>query len=351
MTTWSSRTSGPTSKSSSFYVVDSTDAGTPGAFQAGAAIEIYGTALGETLFGTAGINLIYGLGGSDVLFGDAGNDTLLGGTGNDELYGGAHDDSLAGDGGNDTMQGGEGTDSYDGGAGWDTVDFSDTAEGWVVYLEAQSAESSGGTVEQLTSIEALIGSQGDDELWGTDAGSDLAGAGGDDELIGGHGNDNFSGDGGDDVLLSGGGNDLLEGGSGNDILDGSEGRDTIVGGAGEDVLRSGEGSDDDILTGGADSDMFVLEFSRTDTRTVTVTDYTAEDDVSIEVRGLIMLHPQDFDSNEDGVVDQYDEAVRYINGNLEFEVSATSPNWNGGDAFAIFLGVSEIDADAFSTLI
>lgn len=320
-------------------------------YTAASAVEIYGTGLGETLFGTAGINLIYGLGGSDVLFGGSGNDTLLGGTGHDELYGGAHDDSLAGEAGNDTLQGGEGTDFYDGGAGWDTVDYSDSAEGWFIDLEAQTAESSGGTVEQLVSIEAVIGSQSADELRGNDNGCDLDGAGGDDMIRSGNGSDNLSGGDGDDVIRAWAGDDQVDGGAGDDLLNGHSGEDTIVGGAGNDTLHSGEGSDDDVLTGGAGGDMFVLEFSRTDTRTITVTDYSAADDVSIEVRGLYMLHPRDFDINEDGVVDQYDESVRYIDGNLVFEVSDKEGDaWGGGDAIAIFLGVSQIDADAFSTL-
>jgi len=78
----------------------------------------------------------------------------------------------------------------------------------------------------------------------------------DNELVGTAGNDLMFGLWGDDDMKGGAGNDLMFGGSGNDTMDGGEGCDIVVGGCGEDLAYGGLGNDyvlgqwgDDVLYG------------------------------------------------------------------------------------------------------
>ncbi len=116
----------------------------------------------------------------------------------------------------------------------------------------------------------LMGTDGDDRIYGGllddtlngGAGNDLLDGGGHNDLIvGGSGNDSLSGGGnqgmygddGDDLLIgSPADNPLMFGGAGNDSLKGLEGRDQLWGDAGDDLLIGGAG--DDVLLGGAGHD-------------------------------------------------------------------------------------------------
>ena len=118
--------------------------------------------------------------------------------------------------------------------------------------------------------DVLVGSNGNDRIWGRDGNDVLTGLAGDDRLYGGDGNDTldggdgkdrFDGGRGDDILDGGDGNDRLDGGRGDDILDGGDGNDRLDGGRGDDTLDGGDGDDeleggrgDDILDGGAGDD-------------------------------------------------------------------------------------------------
>jgi Ca2+-binding RTX toxin-like protein len=91
---------------------------------------------------------------------------------------------------------------------------------------------------------------------GTDGADNLTGTNKDDLINGGTGDDKLSGGAGNDKLLGGLGNDTLNGGAGDDILFGDEGNDTLLGGAGDDRLFGGTGFN--TLTGGAGRDVFGL---------------------------------------------------------------------------------------------
>ncbi len=120
------------------------------------------------------------------VFGGAGNDRLEGGRDADALFGGAGADVLRGGRGDDFLQGGRGSDVTDGGSGSDTASFADIgtsvtanlAEGTAVYLSPGGAT----IVDQLISIENLVGSSNDDVLAG-DRGNNV--------LTGGEGSDTF----------------------------------------------------------------------------------------------------------------------------------------------------------------
>ncbi len=71
-------------------------------------------------------------------------------------------------------------------------------------------------------------------------------------IVGTPGNDELFGTEGDDVIVGLAGNDLIRGGGGNDIICGGPGRDRLFGEAGSDILAGGAGRD--RLNGGTDSD-------------------------------------------------------------------------------------------------
>ncbi|HCK65085.1 MAG TPA: hypothetical protein DHW49_02365 [Anaerolineae bacterium] len=118
----------------------------------------------------------------------------------------------------------------------------------------------------------IVGTTGDDIIYGTNGADVIVGLGGNDVIYGGNGNDVICGGSGDDIieggngndtLIGGFGNDTLDGGNGNDSLTGNDGNDTLYGQNGNDVLSGDNGNDtlvghngNDTLTGGTGSDSF-----------------------------------------------------------------------------------------------
>lgn len=98
----------------------------------------------------------------------------------------------------------------------------------------------------------ILGGDGDDIIFGGRGNDIIFGGTGNDILSGGEGDDYLSGDDGDDILFGDAGNDQLFGGAGHDVLDGGEGNDYLDGGAGNDVLRDSLGRDANLGGGGDD---------------------------------------------------------------------------------------------------
>nr|WP_321237774.1 retention module-containing protein [uncultured Tolumonas sp.] len=151
---------------------------------------VYGTTGNDILTGGLGSDYIDGRAGSDILYGGDGNDTLLGGYGNDILYGGE---------GNDLLLGGFNNDILDGGNGTDTASFSDASAGVTVNLDTGIA-TDGSSLDTLTNIENIIGSQYNDSLTGDNGVNNISGGAGNDTLIGGLGNDILTGGTGADIF-------------------------------------------------------------------------------------------------------------------------------------------------------
>ena len=102
----------------------------------------------------------------------------------------------------------------------------------------------------------IIGTDGNDFLFGTEEDDLIMGKGGDDELQAGGGNDLLLGGEGNDNMNGGEGDDLLIGGEGNDIMGWTTGDDTLLGGDGDDFLSvwAIAGSDDVFISGGDGKD-------------------------------------------------------------------------------------------------
>ena len=179
----------------------------------------------------AGIQNVTGGAGNDLITGNANANVLSGGNGNDTFF------ATMGDG-NDTMNGGNA-------GGVDTVDFSATTGGAIITTVGSLGGLATGN-DVFTSIENIIGSQGDDTITFNGGINVLDGQGGNDTINAGAAND---------IVRGGSGNDTLNGEAGADTLDGEEGNDTLIGGAGNDTVDGGDGSDTVMYTIGDGADM------------------------------------------------------------------------------------------------
>jgi Ca2+-binding RTX toxin-like protein len=157
-----------------------------------AAIHLTGNDLANALVGNDGPNMLSGRGGNDQLSGGAGSDSLDGGAGDDRLNGGEGDDILLYTGGIDALNG-------DGG-GYDIADYSGFASAVLIDLEAATQYTRGtndlytgawASIGTVTGVERLIGTNGNDALFG-DANSNT--------IFYSGGLDNYDGRGGTDLL-------------------------------------------------------------------------------------------------------------------------------------------------------
>jgi Ca2+-binding RTX toxin-like protein/pimeloyl-ACP methyl ester carboxylesterase len=120
-----------------------------------------------------------------------------------------------------------------------TITATNSGHSAFLYLEVGETQHPSGGGETIT------GTNGDDNLIGTDFGDEISGGLGNDSLEGLGGNDSIYGGAGNDTLAGGGGNDRLEGGVGNDtyIYNPGDGNDTIFDNLGANILLIGEGID------------------------------------------------------------------------------------------------------------
>jgi len=298
---------------------------------------ILGTNFGDTIIGSADDNSVVGGSGddsfsggdgNDTLEGSAGDDTLDGGNNNDSLVGGTGDDSLIGGFGADTLLGGDdddilegeaGVDSMDGGDGNDIVTYANSANSVTVDLsigQALNDGTSSASVDFISNVETIIGSDNDDVIYGDNLANLLQGGLGDDIINGRGGLDTLDGGLGEDTVtyfdaLFGINADLggLEatddgntnrdiyvgiehvfGSAHNDVIAGNDGANELQGDDGDDTLRGGLGVD--TLDGGNDSD--TADYSAAGgpvnvdlTTNLTTDDGDGANDVLIDIEDII----------------------------------------------------------------
>jgi Ca2+-binding RTX toxin-like protein len=230
----------------------------------------------DSLFGNSGQDTLNGDNGDDTLDGGLGNDTLNGGLGNDTLIGGTNDDILNGGSGNDTFTGGANNDTFIGGGDFDSIVESSLSN---FTLTNTSLVGNGSDtlsdIDQVTLTGFLVNNQTFDASQFTVGSVTLNGGRGDDILKGGINGDTLSGGGDNDQLVGGAGDDFLKGDSGNDTLDG---------------FGKVRGTQNDILTGGAGADRFILgdavfgSYYLTDGK-ATITDYSKADQDVVQLAG------------------------------------------------------------------
>jgi hypothetical protein len=95
----------------------------------------------------------------------------------------------------------------------------------------------------------IVGTAGDDIIFGDDSRGGIPGTG-HDWIMGNGGNDTINGEAGNDIIIGGNGDDVIDGGLGNDVIDGRYGVDTLSGGGGNDtfIVRAGNPSAGDGTT-------------------------------------------------------------------------------------------------------
>lgn len=315
---------------------------------------------------------------SDTMLGTAAAERLAGGQGNDFLTGRAGADTLFGDEGLDTVD-----YSTDGGAAGVTVDLSGLA-GVISTGKGARAVDTHGDLDQLNSIEGVIGTDQADAIFGSTAGNVLQGGLGADTLIGMAGrNVLFGGDAGDlimggididtiygergaDIIDGGKGDDQLSGGAGADQITGGIGSDTILGGDGADTLNGEDGADsldggdandtlngganDDLLAGGAGDDTLdggdqtdTVDYSAdqagvsVDLQTGSATDGSGDTDTLISIENVLgsgHADTLDGDNAANVIADlDGDDTIRGRGGNDVFLGGTGTDSFNGNSGF------------------
>ena len=191
--------------------------------------------------------------------------------------------------------------------------------------------------------DCLDGGSGNDRLFGEDGHDELRGGTGDDQLRGGSGNDLLRGEAGNDNLRGGDDDDALHGGTGDDVLRGDAGNDVLIGNAGRDSLRGGDGNDD--LQGGSDNDVL-----KSDNGDDTLRGDNGNDDLR-GGRGLDNLRGGSGDDQIQGGLDNDilrgdggNDVLRGNSGNDMLQGGADSDDLNGGSGDDHLNGGSGIDA-------
>ncbi len=141
----------------------------------------------DTILGGDGADRVLAGSGDDMVFGDEGDDRVFGEEGNDVIDGGAGDDHLDGGEDNDTFIAdvGDGNDTIFGGDGIDTYDLSRVDQSVEIDLGGAfgSAESDQIGLDQLASIENVIGGRGADTIVAGSGANVMAGGAGDDTFV------------------------------------------------------------------------------------------------------------------------------------------------------------------------
>jgi Ca2+-binding RTX toxin-like protein len=212
---------------------------------------IKGSAFDDVLTGSIEPNLIDGNGGADDLSGGPGGncngdrDSLNGGLGDDVFQMGPSSNC---------------SDIVDGGAGNDTASYELRLSPLTISLDGAANDGSAEADNVKTTVERVLGGQGDDSITGGSSGDSLHGGPGDDTLKGGAGNDSLIGNTGSDSLFGDAGDDFFDEASAVDnhfIVSVSSfgGQDIVHGGAGANTC--------DFRRGGSAAATYSLCFSAT----------------------------------------------------------------------------------------
>lgn len=254
------------------------------------------------ILGTPGEDDLTGTGRKDFITGFGGDDTISGKGGNDNISGGGENDFIKGGGGNDLIFGDASASEnlFRVGSGNDTIFGNDGND--QLYGQDREDEIYGGRgkdyIEGGNGNDIVVGQQGADILFGDSSeGQPFSTAKGDDQISGGSGDDYLDGGRGEDLLKGQNGNDRLVGGQGNDKLKGGRGKDTLIGT--DNVFfapqESGFGfGERDTLTGGKNSDTFVLGLAEALIRKPDGTDGIVKDIVLYDDGNVVNNGTQDY---------------------------------------------------------
>jgi Ca2+-binding RTX toxin-like protein len=132
----------------------------------------------------ADVENIEGSNFADIIEGDGTTNSFLGGAGEDHLRGFGGDDILRGGGDVDFLAGGEGADTLFGGTEYDIADYTQAASRVIVDLANMGRNLGDAFGDVYDSIEGIVGTESDDELYGDSSYNEFFGNGGGDFLDG-----------------------------------------------------------------------------------------------------------------------------------------------------------------------
>lgn len=198
---------------------------------------------------------------------------LINGEGAQVFVGTPGDETITGSDGDDIFYASAGNDMLDGGAGIDTLDMSVAGGGGaLVDLGSGMAFSSATGFDTLVNMENVVGSAGNDALFGNGGANVFTATAGNDMIDGREGSDTFdasSASGNMTVnlatgavvgafvatltavenVLTGAGDDSVTGSAADNAISTGAGNDTIVASAGSDTIDGGEGKDVVVFSG------------------------------------------------------------------------------------------------------
>jgi Ca2+-binding RTX toxin-like protein len=238
--------------------------------------------------------------GDDVFTANVSGTIVHGWTGNDTITESGLFKSYFGDEGNDKIfvKSEINFDVHDGGAGTDTIDWSGSGVVGGSFKLGSGTATSGSSTETMVNFENLVGTSGNDLIFGTFKANRLVGGDGNDKLIGGEGKDKlYGGKGNDTYYVDNKGDKISEAnGNGHDLVistvsftigtpfedlkltgtsnihgTGNTHANTITGNAGHNVLAGNGGSD-----------TFVFATSLTPSNFDTITDFNSNDQFDID---------------------------------------------------------------------
>jgi serralysin len=172
-----------------------------------------GTARGDEFYSIENLN---GSAHGDSLYGDDKENTINGWLGDDNLHGYKGEDVLVGGAGSDVLEGGEDGDDLFGGDGFDVASYLFATKGVWADLSLGKGMTNEAKGDTFDSIEGLLGSQHNDDLFGDGGANMINGQNGDDNIFGYAGDDELYGDKGNDDISGGAGRDEMWGGQGAD---------------------------------------------------------------------------------------------------------------------------------------
>lgn len=193
----------------------------------------------ENITGGTGNDVLTGSASPNVINGGAGADNIAGGIGGTCSGAGADTDSLNGGDGNDIFQMGFAAncgDILDGGAGSDMANYEMRTNALTIDIDGTADDGESENDNIKTTVEGVMGGDGDDSIVGSTGNDDLHGGLGDDSISGGTGADSITGGLGADLLLGGTGEDYF---NEKDTADAAYAKTTNIAGGGGDVLNGG----------------------------------------------------------------------------------------------------------------
>ena len=125
----------------------------------------------------------------------------------------------------------------------------------------------------------IVGTAGDDSLYGTEEVDLIEGLGGDDAIEARGSNDTLLGGTGNDWLWGGTGNNVLDAGDGNDWVSAYNGGNTVLLGRGNDGMRLFETNGNNTIDGGEGDDKIYIVLSSAETAVTTVAHGGSGDDL------------------------------------------------------------------------